>query len=66
MKGEYGVKVVCNPCDLIANKTKKVPQSFINSEKNGVNEKCIEYLYPLIQGEVQLEYKGGLPNYFKF
>lgn len=66
LKGEYGVKVVCNPCDLVANKTKKVPKSFINSEKNGVNEKCIEYLYPLIQGEVQLEYKGGLPNYFKF
>lgn len=60
-KGEYRVSIAsANACD-VANKIKKVPQDFINQEGNGVTEKCIEYLLPLIQGEHYPKYKDGLP-----
>lgn len=51
------------PIDGIANEAKSVPVHWINEEGNDVTEEMIEYLKPLIQGEVHVEFKNGLPNY---
>lgn len=59
--GKYAVEIKsARACD-VANKIKKVPNSFINEEGNGVTSECIEYLLPLIQGEHYPKYKDGLP-----
>lgn len=47
----------------IANEAKSVPVEWINDAGNDVTEECIEYLFPLIQGEVALSYQNGLPEY---
>lgn len=47
----------------IANEIKTVPKSFINERGNGVTEKCIEYLKPLIIGETDVKYENGLPKH---
>ena len=52
--------------DLIANKTKYVPAEFINEEGNNVTDECLEYILPLIDGEIYPEFENGMPRYFKF
>ena len=49
----------------IANNTKFVPAEYINEEGNGVTEACIDYLYPLIQGELDVIYENGLPKHIE-
>ncbi len=48
----------------IANSVKSVPSEFINTSGNHVSEECIEYLLPLIQGELDVQYENGLPKHF--
>ena len=47
----------------IANEIKTVPMNFINERGNGVTEKCMEYLKPLIVGENKVKYENGLPKH---
>ena len=47
----------------IANKEKTVPSSFLANDKFRINNKGIQYLLPLIQGESFPEFKNGLPKY---
>ncbi len=47
----------------IANIEKMIPLEWIDVEHNNVKEEMIEYLKPLIQGEVKQIYKDGLPQY---
>ncbi|MDR0839930.1 MAG: 6-phosphofructokinase [Christensenellaceae bacterium] len=60
-------KYVCNIklMDLadVANAEKKVPQEWINSAGNGLNEPFIQYALPLIQGEPQRTLENGLPRF---
>lgn len=49
----------------IANEVRVVPSKFINEEKNNVTDECLEWILPLIQGETEIEYEGGLPVHFK-
>ena len=49
----------------IANNTKFVPAEYINCECNGITEACIDYLYPLIQGELDVIYENGLPKHIE-
>ncbi|MBQ8005741.1 MAG: diphosphate--fructose-6-phosphate 1-phosphotransferase, partial [Clostridia bacterium] len=60
----YSVQIGKTDIDDAANKEKLVPDSFINTEGNGVTDECIEYLLPLIKGEAQTTYKDGLPQHF--
>jgi len=55
----YGSSPVCD----IANKAKEVPDSFINERGNDVTEDMVNYLKPLIQGEMPIVYENGLPSY---
>lgn len=63
--GEYGVDITCVDAYLVANKTKYVPEDFINSEGNFVTDKCERYLSPLILGEKIIQLQNGLPRHFK-
>ena len=47
----------------IANEAKSVPVEWINETGNDVTDEMIDYLRPLIIGEVSLQYKDGLPVY---
>lgn len=57
----YATEISYTDVALVANKKKDVPSEFINSEGNNVTDECLEYLLPLIAGEVNKEYKDGLP-----
>ena len=59
----YTVAYDSTPVCLIANKAKEVPQNFINVRGNDLTEEMIAYLKPLIQGEMNVPYKNGLPCY---
>ena len=47
----------------IANVEKKIPLEWIDVDNNYVKEELINYLKPLIQGEVKQIYKDGLPQH---
>lgn len=49
----------------IANAEKCVPDDYINEENNGVTQKMIDYLTPLIQGENNVLYENGVPLYIE-
>ena len=59
----YELEYTCHDVSEIANQVKSVPQDFINPRGNDVTEAMLTYLRPLIQGEVSLSYKDGLPSY---
>ena len=48
---------------LVANMEKKVPLRWINRRGNFVTKEFIEYVRPLIQGEVDIPIQNGLPCY---
>lgn len=58
----YVVEYASVPVNQVSNKEKKVPDHFINEQKNDVTEAMVEYLKPLIQGEVKQEYENGIPK----
>lgn len=47
----------------IANVEKKVPLEWINKAHNNVTDNMLEYVKPLIKGEILLPYKNGLPDH---
>ncbi len=51
------------PLEKVANVEKKIPLSWINEEHNYVTDEFIQYAQPLIEGEVAIPMKNGLPNY---
>lgn len=51
------------PSSSAANDVRSVPRDFINESGNDVTEKAVKYLRPLIQGEVNLTYNNGLPDF---
>lgn len=61
---EYSVYYDSADISGIANGVKQVPSEFINKEGNGITEECINYLAPLILGEVTPEYENGMPKHF--
>lgn len=50
----------------VANVDRMLPREFINEEGNFVTSKYIEYMKPLIMGEVKLDIKDGFPIYPDF
>ena len=61
---EYATTVGCADIAGIANAIKTVPSEYINEAGNGITEAGIEYLKPIIMGELELEYEMGLPKHF--
>lgn len=60
----YSVRISNADVRNIANKIRTVDSRFINSRGNNVTDECVEYLLPLIRGEVAQEYVDGIPKYF--
>ena len=50
----------------IANAVRSVPLEYINEAHNGVTQACLDYLAPLIVGELPIVYKNGMPAHFSF
>ncbi|HWR62032.1 MAG TPA: 6-phosphofructokinase [Clostridia bacterium] len=47
----------------VANKEKKIPPEWISAEGNFVKQPYIDYVRPLIEGEVKIRMESGLPRY---
>ena len=57
----YRVRYGTTDIALVANLEKKVPDSCIHPQGNDVTEQMLEYLCPLVHGEVQVPMCGGVP-----
>lgn len=52
--------------DKVANLEKVIPANWINEAGNHVTEECINYLRPLVEGEVEPYIENGLPRFTHF
>ena len=59
----YGCRTELVPLSEVANVEKCVPRDWINEEGNNVNEKFLEYVLPLIQGDTEFPTENGMPKY---
>jgi 6-phosphofructokinase 1 len=59
----YSYDISLGDLDVIANQAKSVPREWINDKGNDIKQELINYMLPLIQGEVEVAYKDGLPVY---
>lgn len=61
----YRVEIVTADINKIANREKKFPLEWINTEGNNVTIDALNYFLPLIQGEPEIEYRNGIPVHFR-
>ena len=59
--GNYSVDFDLVDIKECANIVKHVPREFINQEGNNVTKECLEYIAPLILGEMNIKYENGIP-----
>lgn len=59
----YKIEYITVDVENVANLEKSVPLEWINTEGNDVSKEMLEYLLPLIQGEVDIPYINGLPKH---
>ncbi len=58
---DYKIETFSIPIEQIANHEKKIPLSWINEAGNDITPELMNYLVPLIQGEVNVRYQNGIP-----
>ncbi len=61
----YKVEIGSVDAEKVANHEKLFPEEWINDEKNNVTDEAIKYFLPLIQGDVNIKTKNGLPIHLK-
>ena len=59
--GQYAAAFGVTDVREVANTVRAVPESFINERGNGVTAACLAYMLPLVQGELDTLWRGGLP-----
>jgi len=59
----YKRKISIVKLSLVANMERRVPRRWINREGNFVTGEFVNYIHPLIQGEVNIPIQNGLPYY---
>lgn len=59
----YKISCTCVDVDEVCNLEKTIPNNWITSEGSDVSDSLIEYLLPLIQGDVSVPKKDGLPDF---
>lgn len=59
----YTISYHSVPIEQVANLEKKIPANWITDSGNDITSELIEYMNPLILGEVDREYRSGLPAY---
>lgn len=62
----YSVSFEPSPVSKIANGIRNVPLEFITRDKNNVTDECLRYILPLIMGEMNIVFEGGIPKHFLF
>lgn len=60
---EYTCETQLINLDDVANKEKKIPAEWMNEEGNFVKQPLLDYMRPLIMGEVKIRMENGLPRY---
>lgn len=60
----YQVEIVLADLSKIANVEKTVPLEWITENGYDITQEMVDYLRPLIQGEVRIPYKDGVPEHF--
>ena len=60
----YRTEYITVPVSEVANKEKAVPLKWITENGNNVTHDMIDYLKPLIQGQVNLEFNNGIPKHY--
>jgi len=63
--GNYRCDVKLIDLTAVANVEKKVPREWINERGNGVTQAFIDYVLPLIQGDVNTPKEDALPRFAK-
>lgn len=61
----YETEVYFTPVEQVVNRVKQVPDTWINEAGNDITQEMMDYLIPLIQGEVPCTYKNGVPVHFR-
>jgi 6-phosphofructokinase 1 len=61
----YAVTIEMTDAVKCANIEKKFPREWISPEQNQVTDAAIGYFLPLIQGEVDICMKNGMPVHFQ-
>jgi 6-phosphofructokinase 1 len=63
LKGaKYGIELFATELSSVAERTKSMPDEFINSEGNGVTDAFVKYALPLTGGLPKTEYLGNYPR----
>ena len=62
-RNPYSCDIVAIPLSKVANHEKKVPAKMITKKQNFVTTEFIDYVKPLVQGEVNFVYEDGLPRF---
>jgi 6-phosphofructokinase 1 len=57
----YQVHYRHTPIQQVANKEKPIPHDWINTKGNHMNQSFHDYIHPLIQGNIQVQEKDGIP-----
>src|SRR5699024_9875452 len=58
---DYRIDYVAEDVNLICNQEKTVPLEWITEDGSDIGKEFIDYAFPLIQGEVSVPTKDGLP-----
>jgi 6-phosphofructokinase 1 len=58
----YQVEVISVPVSEVANHEKTVPLDFITPNGHDITEELMNYMKPLIEGEVNIRYENGIPK----
>lgn len=59
----YAVEYHTVPISKVANKEKKIPDEWITNNDTDISDELVQYICPLIQGEVEVAYENGVPKY---
>jgi 6-phosphofructokinase len=59
---DYAVELFRTELSNVAEKTKSMPDEYINAEGNGTTDAFVEYAMPLVGGLPKTEYLGGYPR----
>lgn len=62
---EYKCSTQLVDLDDVANKEKPIPREWINEAGNNVEQQVIDYITPMVMGEVKLRMENGIPRYCK-
>lgn len=59
----YSISVFTKHIDAVANAEKFFPSEWITPKGNNITDEAIEYILPLIQGEMELPMRNGMPQH---